>query len=1390
MAGTSRGNGAGVTGTATITNTVTVTPVAAPTVSGGLTTTAGNSATANYTPSGTPFTFTYNQDSVEVSSVSLENTSGNTVNKTSDCTIDTDGLCTLTEAGTYTFTFKIKDTCGAVWNSTTNDQSPKTVTVTINPVMLNVPSGTVTAEYTGNELTVNNANTVPAWYDNLIYTDTGIMTVSPATVTDANESGYNVTATIVSGGHVWSDNSTSAKSFTFIVNKKQLSIDWTTDDNGYKVAQFADVGEIHSRDNGDKYPQLVTKYYKDGDSPTNLKPAPTSLGTWNAVAVLDNAATCNYKVDATASFNAAKRSVAYPTVIGIATEEYNGTSQEFNFTGFDANLMTYTVPNGVDSFDGAILKVTNVGTYTPVFTLKDTTLYDWTGTAPGAVEITAKPVLIVSDDGNATEWQRRTPTTLTFDVPTTLCGSDSTLKFEAAYTLNGGDVQPVNSNSIAVNGKTCTVTIGAGFAKGNYALTVKIADGENYSGSVTHAFNITAQGLSLGNNDIKWNIAGKTFVTDDYDDGSAVFEMQYTGTPLSLQNVSVNFSSAFDAAQLVQDGDLTGTFINAVNVGDYTATFKIKAASSEYTCSDGPFTITIKIVPKVLDFSNAVWQWQYVDGGEEWKTLADGTMPSFDNKAVSVRISPDYMLSLGLAANDYSITYSHDGNLTEKGDKSSTATITITNGNYAAEGGEDYIEIPKDWKITAKSLTYSWEEKGQTVAGPDGRSFEFPAIVFADGNTYTEYYEYYFTVDGVDGEMTREELEAYLADNWSDTTTVRGRVNVRMKADASDEFVINPGYRSFTTGTPKTALSVAVSGSGAEYGKVSFALSVVRGTADESRRTEVEISGGALESARTFDGDDTELIKFMNKLGAGKYAITVSLKSGNEDSYVLTQSVFEFEVLKCNVQLPTVREIVFTGETIYLIDYLDGFDSSLMKLIGAAEGENGIVSGRDYRKSGYFTTIALIDGANYQFVKAAESSEAETVKATLKFAVAFADGEEVLGSEYEINWMINRFRITDDMWDKSGKQGVTLKLPAQFAAIVADKNLLDISYAYYDDQNGAALEEFSFKGGNSYWVNATLTGEEANNFEFENGLQISDKTVYTVPQSKTEAFFNNTMTFVKNNMILVIGCAAGLLLLILLIIIIACAARSRKKKREREEQRRLEEKAERERREEREEQRRREEREERMARMSQQQMMMPQMMPQGMPQAGGQTVTGGGSADSALLIRIETDIAAMKAAQEARDIAALKAAQDARELAEIKAEQSAMRSDINALRGSEQTLQGNITLDKLTELIELTVEKVLERKEKPAAATPENAAAPAVAQVPPDAVMTTVTTTKIDTTKKPAQNAQAAAPVRTVVRNVVAPMPVDDGRVFDVGGFYTPADPMTDMGFTNEENKD
>ncbi|MDE6075496.1 MAG: hypothetical protein K2G26_03570, partial [Clostridia bacterium] len=825
---------------------------------------------------------------------------------------------------------------------------------------------------------------------------------------------------LLSNKYEWNDSATNAsqdRTFTFRVNKKPLSINWTTDSDGNKVAQFADINEIYSRDSGTKYPQLVTKYYEDGDSPNNLKDSPTTLGTWVAVAVLENADTCNYKVDATSTFTTTKKMVAYPTVSGSASEIYDGTSQGFIFTGFDADLMDFTVPNGVDGFDGETLYATNVGQYTPVYTLKNTSLYQWNMASSSAtVEITPKTVAISANvDGGEWSWERKT----TKEVEITVSGVATTdlpnLTINATYSKDG--VSKTTIGTVAyVSGSKFKITIPSIAQIATYTLTLTLADGGNYALATpfTQTFNITGTVPPFDEQYIVWQYVvdgKKTQLNDFVYDGDVVL-VEYTGKEYTF-SVDENDLQIYGLKVKTNGYDgQSATNVKTTDNGIYTLTVAI-GAIDENTVFDDVFTLQFKIVPKVLDFSNTVWQWQYADGGEEWKPLTDGSMPSFDNKAVAVRVSPDYMLSLGLAANDYGITYSHNGNLTEKGDKASTATITITNGNYVTDEGGDYIEISKDWKITAKSLSYSWDEKGQTVAGPDDRSFEIPAIVFADGNDYSDYYEYYFTVDDVDGEMTREELEAYLTANWSDTTTVRGRVYVRMKTDASDEFAINSGYRSFTTGTPKTSLGVAVTGSGAEYGKVDFAISVLRGTADESRRTSVTVSGGALTEAQTFDGDDTELVKFINKLGAGSYTVTVSLKTGNEDSYVLSRREFGFEILKCSVQVPTVREIVFTGETINLIDYLEGFDPALMKLIGAAEGENGIVSGRDYRKSGYFTTIALIDGANYQFVKAAES-EAESVKATLKFAVAFADGEEVLGSEYEINLMINSFRITED----------------------------------------------------------------------------------------------------------------------------------------------------------------------------------------------------------------------------------------------------------------------------------------------------------------------------------------------------------------------------------------
>ncbi|MDE7076797.1 MAG: hypothetical protein K2O62_05700, partial [Clostridia bacterium] len=143
--------------------------------------------------------------------------------------------------------------------------------------------------------------------------------------------------------------------------------------------------------------------------------------------------------------------------------------------------------------------------------------------------------------------------------------------------------------------------------------------------------------------------------------------------------------------------------------------------------------------------------------------------------------------------------------------------------------------------------------------------------------------------------------------------------------------------------------------------------------------------------------------------------------------------------------------------------------------------------------------------------------------------------------------------------------------------------------------------------------------------------------------------------------------------------------------------------------------------------------------------------------------------------------------------AELRNEVSAMRNEMTFAKRTDQI--SGMPVDVLTEALTVALKNVLggQALEAPKAEqSKKEEAVPVTAQVPPDAIMTTVTTTKIDTTKKSAQSApnadRAAAPSgRTIVRNFVAPMPVDDGRVFDVGGFYKPADPLTDMEPVDDE---
>lgn len=1255
-------------------DTITVTAIDAPTV---------DKTEADYDASGNIFNFTYDSDHTDYTVV-YKDPANRTKDVTAECTINTDGNCTLTGAGTYTFTFKIKDICGGVWDSSTNDQSDKKIVITIKYKTVAAPSGTIEPEYNGDKQSLSTLLSPPSWYDATVYEDTSIIAIDDE-FTDAGNN--EVTATLVSDAYYWSDyasNPTKARTFNFNIKKKKLEV--TFEDVGGRLVAKYDESQLYDRDKVDgRKPQVITKYSKDG-SLDGATTTVTGLGNWYAIAVTDG--DYNFYVDAKQAFTVSKQSVNCPTLSAgyDASAQYSGGEQSFVFDGFDSSVMSYTAPEGALSFDGTTLKAKDIKKYEIVYFLKDTSLYEWSdssvlgksvtveitkkqlevefedkngclvakfkdeneiysddkngsgkpkftlvtkysknGSAENAtynspdaagvwyahafieedcnytvsnagesftlnkiklpypsaadadaltptfdgteqsillvdyvasamsyavpdgaqldynsisgeltvkvknageytvkftltkpalyewlseepVKITVSPkkVQINSDEGNPTSWEKDGNTKeLTFTVPTALCGEDTSLNLVAVCTKNGAEQKPAPA-VVYADGKY-TLTVPA-YSRGNYSLVVKVADGENYSGaSQPFEFEITGVGIDIGYNDIVWKIDGKNYTVANE---TEEVEIEYSGKNFTL---TVDYSSNEYAAEIEIVGDIGGDWADAKDVGSYTANVRIASTNPELIF-DKEFTLKIKIVPKELTFDDAIWQWQY-EGDAEWQELTDKNMPQFDGKAVAVRLSPDYLSSLGLESSDYTLNYINSNNMTEKGDKTTFAEITVTNANFSAGVG-GYVKITKNWKITAKALSYKWTATQIISAG--GKDFEFPAVVFDDGGDYSAHFTYYFKVDGDDEtEYTKEEIENYISEHWTETTAVTGSVYVKPVGDDS-EVVIKETGCGFTTGTPKTALEVTVDCESGEYGKIDFSFTVVRGGTDEKAKTTVKISGPGIEGEKTFDGNSEELLMFINGLNAGSYDVVLSVNDENADSYTLVgKSSFTLEIAKRKVALPTLKDgVTYTGETIYFKDCLEGFDEETMKIIGA--DDNGIDSGKEWREGGYFTKIALKDSQNFEFAE--------------------SDG----ASEHEYNWMINKFRITEDMWDKSGKDGAYLNLPDWVKGKLSDETKLKISYSYFNDENSDALEEVTLSDGSSYFVCASLSGADAANFEFENGTQVSAKTVYTVPEEGgISKFFGSVGKFVKDNTAIVIGVGVGLLLLILLIIILA-----------------------------------------------------------------------------------------------------------------------------------------------------------------------------------------------------------------------------------------------------------
>ncbi|MDE5765689.1 MAG: hypothetical protein K2I17_00810 [Clostridia bacterium] len=770
-----------------------------------------------------------------------------------------------------------------------------------------------------------------------------------------------------------------------------------------------------------------------------------------------------------------------------------------------------------------------------------------------------------------------------------------------------------------------------------------------------------------------------------------------------------------------ENNPLSGTSFSAAGKYKFTATFTIDAAHVNNYEAIAPITktLTISDKPPVTGAENIVVE-PTISATYTGKPVDYKAQNVPEGVEVSYKIEKKDDVAFSgtdiINVGEYTVTVSFETGAAYAPIADKTCVVTVGKAKVDMSG----VKFADD-TVTGNGQAHKFEAtnlpEGVTV------EYEYKGNKQADPFEFTEVGEYtvkaYFTYEDEDNYEEIKPVEA--------TLTISDAVVESISANVED---------------------------GAKFD--------INGTLDDVKakiKAEIHFNNGTKQSVGIEDLTiDCATLREGGLLEVGTQTITVVYNDGTQD-YTTTVQI---EVAKAKVALPVYNgSLRYTGFDVKpAASDFEGFDSALMALV-----DSKTVAGLN--AGAYKAVFALKDAERYEW------ATARTYKKSVFAAVVY---EEVVLEDYEaaVDWNLARAKITATKANGKLPVFASESYTGSFAEVVGLK--------YYTDETCAeevAADELAYS--TKYFVKAELL--DTANFELDETAVAFSRNAfeYTTPEKQLTVWEKVVKFLTINWLWIVIAVVA----LILLITVIALIARAAKRKREREEQRRLEEKEEKKREQEEREERRREEREERMARLNQQQMMMPQMMPMGgqmpqmpmqqsvpMPQqAQAQPVAAVGSASE--LAEIKAEISALRAEQNLRDVSALKAEQ---QVTQTKID--LQFANLFSRLGVEQGVQGGLSVNWLEEMVDKAVQKALAKNDKAEAQVAK--ADGAAAQVPPDAVMTTVTTTKIDTTKKPVQSAAAPAPVRTVVRNIVAPMPVDDGRVFDVGGFYKPADPLTD----------
>jgi len=777
---------------------------------------------------------------------------------------------------------------------------------------------------------------------------------------------------------------------------------------------------------------------------------------------------------------------------------------------------------------------------------------------------------------------------LSFDTdkgPATRDGAVEEPEFNLFYTFNDGSKKKLGSGKMS--DLTLDVTDLKGennkFTAGTYTLTFELAPdtvtavNKNYKlgASATQVVTVTAGEASI--DDIGILYTTKTIKEDG-------------GLPAAIPSGGLKYSydTAKKAAEeyyflfdfslvdfLEQVGECTYEYSDGTNIvskaGEVTVTAKIKVKEAEQGNHKLPDSYDVTAANKFIDYQyngdgTATLKFK-VEIGKATLTLTGseiplmykiegGTItpydpknpPEYTGKPVTVTLGAETLYPHGVKSVKFDEL---SGKAVETNAKNYTigATVTLDSNHVTADGHTSmHVDIP--WEIAKEliKLTDNWgtgyidEYLNDTTVA----HLQIPQLGLTDAQAKYIKYTFYKEVDGAmsDTPLTTDELkELSTTDRFTDSIklyikaelTEEGLTKYRLE-EVSAGSGLNP--KLFSLGEKKTLIKLTINDA---LKNLSYGTDVDAGTLISlvNDVTGDEWSKDYYE-ARVFCGEEDKglLSDFdFKSAAAGEYKIVININSDYSADYALDKSnIIKFDIARKAIDLPTVSEIVFSGEYINLVDYLGGSYADYKDIIE--------VGGTDYKDirnvsaQGYNATLTLTD-SNYCW---AYPDTAETVKLLMRGKASY-EVSPVDEATAAYKWNISPLMIdASNMWNK-GKNGATLNLPEGVNKLITGETLA-VNYRYYDDA-GQFIESPELKGGKSFRVEAVLGGIDAEQgnvvFKAADGTlgAASERISYTVPQSGAAAFFGNALSWAKSNWWILVAIAAALIFLIILICIIA-----------------------------------------------------------------------------------------------------------------------------------------------------------------------------------------------------------------------------------------------------------